>query len=156
MKRKGVGPRALGSPFKQTTKQYPDLPPALKSEAVKSDYKQYSDAKNQVDQHNSMFSNLQKEVKTDSTGHHAVHKKYAEQPAQVDNTIETSVIGGAALKGVFGGAKPTFNVMKSKPSAWKGAAATIGGMFGDDAVIGGAQYVAEEISNNNNNKKNKK
>lgn len=155
MKRKGVGPRALGSPLKQTTKQYPDLPPSWKSDAAKSDYNQYSSAKKQVDQHNSMFSNLQKEVKTDSTGHHTVYKKYAEQPAQVDNTIETSVIGGAALKGVFAGSKPAFNVMKSKPSAWKGAAATIGGMFGDDAVIGGAQYVAEEISNNNN-KKNKK
>jgi hypothetical protein len=152
---KGIGPNKLGSPFKQTTKTYPDLPKALKSDATKSDYKQYSNAKKSVDQHNSMFSNLQKEVKTDSKGHYVGSAAYPERPIQVDNTIETSVIGGAALKGAFASGKPAFNIMKSKPSAWKGAAATIGGMFGDDAVIGGAQYVAKEISNNNN-KKNKK
>jgi len=138
MTRTGVGPRALGSPFKQTNKQYPDLPPAWKSEAAKSDYNKYSDA-HYADQ----ASAFEDRMANKATG-----------AIKVDNTIETSVIGGAVLKGISAGAKPAFNVMKSKPSAWKGAAATIGGMFGDDAVIGGAQYAAEEISNNN--KKNKK
>ncbi len=102
---KGIGPNKLGSPLKQTAKKPIDLPPAWSSQAAKDDYKQYSEVKEDVDRHNSMFSNLQSEVKTGKNGHYRDFKKYAEKPIEVDNTIESFVIGGGAAKGLLHAAK---------------------------------------------------
>lgn len=135
---KGIGPNKLGSPLKQTKKTYPDLPSVWKSDATKKSYKQHSDT-----YYAGQEKAFENRMANKATG-----------AIEVDNTIETSVIGGAAMKGALKGGKPAFNIMKSKPPVWKGAAAAVGGTIADDAIIGGAQYVADEISSNN--KKNKK
>lgn len=161
---KGIGPNKLGSPLKQTTKKYPDLPSALTSDAAKKDFKQFEQIKKDVDSSPQPLSSWGQRyrVGTDSTGHYKHHYTVPE-PGLTPSYPETFFMGGAILKGVgglFKGAQPAFNLAKSTAPAWKSAATTVAGAVGDEVIMGGVDYIisGNEPSNNTNNKnkKNKK
>ena len=140
---KGIGPNKLGSPLKQTTKKYPDLPQGLKSDKVKKDYKQF-----EGDYASSQYAMAHQALNRKATG--------GLKPAYP----ETFFMGGPVLKGVgnlFKGAQPAFNLAKSTAPAWQSAATTVAGAVGDDIIIGGIDYLVDDDKpSNNKNKKNKK
>lgn len=102
---KGIGPRNLGSPLKQTTKSYPDIPNAFKKEnraqlnasIEKANTDKFE--KNKAEQ-DKIAQSMGYKDGTDAF----MNRPKATGAIKVDNTIESLVIGGPAVKGVMGGA----------------------------------------------------
>lgn len=146
MKRKGIGPRALGSPFKQTTKppgkKYPDVPPAFKTDAAKKDFQQFK----------SDYASSQRAMSEYLLNHKATGGLEPVYP-------ETFFMSGGAFKAagnLLKGGKTAFNLAKSATPAWKSAATTVAGALSDEAAMAGAEYLDDQLSKKNKNKKNKK
>ena len=143
MKRKGIGPRALGSPFKQTTKppgkNYPDVPPAFKTDAAKKDFQQFKS-----DYASSQEAEMRKGLSQKATG--GIKPSYP----------ETFFMSGAAFKAagnLLKGGKTAFNLAKSSPPAWKSAATTGAGALSDEAGMAGVEYLNNKQSKKVKNKK---
>lgn len=141
MKRKGIGPNALGSPLKldaaKTGKKDTKPPKFFANEMDRRlSMQQYEKAGQQK------LSDFQNRPK--ATG--GLKPSYP----------ETLLMGGAIAKGAGSlGSKATFNLAKSKVPAWKSAAATILGTFGDEAVIGSTSAASDYIESKRSNKNKK-